>query len=86
MPKTTADKTTCNAYTLVQAEIDSALTSQDTRVILAACQRAQLALARAATGPDFDMRRHRAIATALRELSRAPGMTPAPSATRGVAR
>jgi hypothetical protein len=58
-----------NAYAQVQQEIDAARGAKDPEVAAAAIRRAQLALARVATEPNFDMRRHRAIATALRELA-----------------
>lgn len=57
-------------YEKVQVELDSALTSRDPAVAAAACRRAQIALARVATGAEFDPRRHRAIAAALRDARR----------------
>jgi hypothetical protein len=57
-----------NAYALVPLEIDAARGAKDPEVAVAAIRRAQLALARVATGPDFDMRRHRARARSAKPV------------------
>lgn len=59
-----------DAYAQVQAELDAALAAKDPESMAGACQRAQLALAKVAAGESFDMRRHRAIQTSLRELAK----------------
>jgi hypothetical protein len=64
---------TTDPYRPVQAELDEASRAADPQLAAAAVRRAQLALARIASGPGFDPRRHRAIAAALRDASRAPG-------------
>lgn len=59
-----------DAYAQVQAELDAALAAKDPESMEGACRRAQLALAKVAAGESFDMRRHRAIQTSLRELAK----------------
>ncbi len=59
-----------DAYAPVQTEIDAALAARDPVVVATATRRAQLSLARVATGSGYDPRRHRAIAQALRDLVR----------------
>jgi hypothetical protein len=60
-------------YHAVQTELDQALAERDSQLAAGACRRASLALARVASGPGFDPRRHRAIAAAIRDASRGPG-------------
>jgi len=64
---------TADPYAPVKVELDAALDARDPKLAAAACRRAQLALARIASGPGFDPRRHRAIATALRDMARGGG-------------
>lgn len=67
-----------DAYTVIQEWLDAALGANDPEVADAGCRRVQLLLARVATSPDFDARRSRAIATALRDRARSGRPGPAP--------
>jgi hypothetical protein len=57
-------------YAPLAAELDQVLAEQDPRRAAAGLRRCQLTLARAASGANFDPRRHRAIAAAIRDASR----------------
>lgn len=58
-------------YTRVQLALDGLVGSSDPTRVAATVRDAQLMLASIAASPGFDLRRHRAISQALRELSRA---------------
>lgn len=57
-------------YTKIQLALDALVGSPDPAQLSAAVRDVQLMLASVAASPGFDLRRHRAISQALRELAR----------------